>query len=809
MSRTMSHPRRSLRASLLLAGAPLILASGLGDSRARARAADPPTARIAGRVVARVPDASVGGRRVLLQEKGDATTGRIDRTTTTDDAGRFAFEGLPEGSANLYLDDIPANGSWTDQPALGVRLNAGATASVEIPLVVGVDVTGLVTDGAGQPLPAREMAVLNDDLAGVKGPIRKTMTDLAGRYHFRLTPGPASLAAYAEPGDMATELRQDVTIPAGPAVANLDPIMLDTGVILAGRIVDATGEPLAGARLVAAGSVRTFPLPDFASTATDPAGHFELRNKVVLGRQIPVDESVLFHVFLADGRKYEVALVPSRPPVSTTIKLPAFGAGGPAGPDQVAPDEIAGLVVDAQGQPIEGVRTDPRGWASSLKGVQTDAAGRFRMEGTLRPAREFRFEKEGYAPVQFFDLAPGRAGFVVVLDDRTAFEGRVLAPDGTPVPRATIDADGGSRMLEGHERSSRFWVRSDPDGRYRIHLAAGMYEFRVRVPGVGVLRLPRQVLAADEVRPLDLQLEPGITLRARVVDAGDGSPVGGFTLEDFHYRGLGGTADAEGRIEIDDMLPGLMEFRSVEAKGYARWWSADASPKYQVSKPPNELTTGGSLEFPIERGMARVTIQAERAVIIRGRVLDPDGKPRAGALVTLGRTRSGDFFFGAVDFHSTTLDDGSYLLQLPAGNDDAYCLVAHDGPLRQNRTWADATSPLIETKPGQVIDNLDLRLTRPASIEGRVVDSQGRPVANQEISASALIFTSAGSIGATIRTRPDGTFSIPFLNAGEYHILLRLASYRSLPRGTKINQVVQLTEGETKTGIVLTTPPDR
>ena len=47
--------------------------------------------------------------------------------------------------------------------------------------------------------------------------------------------------------------------------------------------------------------------------------------------------------------------------------------------------------------------------------------------------------------------------------------------------------------------------------------------------------------------------------------------------------------------------------------------------------------------------------------------------------------------------------------------------------------------PPVKTTPGQVIDNVTLKLTRPATVRGKVVDAKGRPVAGREVRAHAAL----------------------------------------------------------------------
>jgi hypothetical protein len=125
--------------------------------------------------------------------------------------------------------------------------------------------------------------------------------------------------------------------------------------------------------------------------------------------------------------------------------------------------------------------------------------------------------------------------------------------------------------------------------------------------------------------------------------------------------------------------------------------------------------------------MGTVTIQLERGATVRGRVRDPDGDPVAGATVAPALTGPGNSLTGDTRFSAETGEDGRFEVLLPASGDVAYNLVAHDGKFRQWRTWANGVMPSFKTTPGEVIEGVEIRLTRPGTINGRVVDEQGAP----------------------------------------------------------------------------------
>src|SRR5205823_4296275 len=60
-----------------------------------------------------------------------------------------------------------------------------------------------------------------------------------------------------------------------------------------------------------------------------------------------------------------------------------------------------------------------------------------------------RLRKEGYETQYHLERELGKPGWLVVLGDRTYFEGRVLRPDGSPAAGVPIRADGGPRRARG------------------------------------------------------------------------------------------------------------------------------------------------------------------------------------------------------------------------------------------------------------------------------------------------------------------------------------------------------------------------
>jgi len=165
--------------------------------------------------------------------------------------------------------------------------------------------------------------------------------------------------------------------------------------------------------------------------------------------------------------------------------------------------------------------------------------------------------------------------------------------------------------------------------------------------------------------------------------------------------------------------------------------------------------------------MRPVTIVVEKGVRVRGRVVDPDGQPVAGATVAPALTGTGNSLTGDTRFSVETKADGRFEVLLPASGPARYNLVAHDGKYQQWRKWANGVLPPFRTTPGQEVNDVTLTLSRPATVRGKVVDAQGKPVAHREVRAHAADELENRYYDPTTQTREDGTFELRFIRPGD------------------------------------------
>lgn len=168
----------------------------------------------------------------------------LRRTLITDRSGQATFPhaaGLPVRLSVSHRGYAPA-----------VQQIQTAPAEIAVPLGAGVSITGSITTARGrQPLDATDVTLY----AG-SGSFH-ARTDRDGVYRFEdVAPGAAKLFASRE-GYVKSEQALSIAPPArADRPVAIDPVNLEPAGSIAGEVVDAHGEPVAGARVVL-GSVVT------------------------------------------------------------------------------------------------------------------------------------------------------------------------------------------------------------------------------------------------------------------------------------------------------------------------------------------------------------------------------------------------------------------------------------------------------------------------------------------------------------------------------------------------------------------------
>jgi hypothetical protein len=117
--------------------------------------------------------------------------------------------------------------------------------------------------------------------------------------------------------------------------------------------------------------------------------------------------------------------------------------------------------------------------------------------------------------------------------------------------------------------------------------------------------------------------------------------------------------------------------------------------------PPAPATVqAGKQALPVDK-------DAGDTLTVRGRVLDPDGKPIAGARLYQGPTE-----------RTTSNAEGQFQFRVPRSDFPVQIVAAADG---FGLGWVKAAQP-------QATGDLTLKLVKDVPIAGRILDPEGRPI---------------------------------------------------------------------------------
>jgi protocatechuate 3,4-dioxygenase beta subunit len=255
-----------------------------------------------------------------------------------------------------------------------VSMLSAALLAGQTPAAAPAQISGRVfAEGSNTPLAGARVVVvrIQRTMAGLIGPPPETTTDQTGHYAFlNLTPGEYSIEArqpgFAQNSDDST--RKMVTVAAGQAIEDVD-IWLARGGAIAGRIVDATGAPMAELRVMV---LRHVDRPGMEGRLLPAAGQGQQTND--LGE---------FRVYGLPAGTYYVAAAPmmmlggsaatsasrSAPTVLATTFYPGTTDSATAQPVTVSPGDTASNISFAMQSTIafrvSGVVTDESGAAVS------------------------------------------------------------------------------------------------------------------------------------------------------------------------------------------------------------------------------------------------------------------------------------------------------------------------------------------------------------------------------------------------------------------------------------------------------------
>ncbi|QDV38849.1 M56 family metallopeptidase [Tautonia plasticadhaerens] len=417
---------------------------------------------------------------------------------------------------------------------------------------------------------------------------------------------------------------------------------------------------------------------------------------------------------------------------------------------------VGGVVVDPEGEPIEGVEVHPSieykkrpgdtGQLAIGTRIRTDAEGRWRFESVPASMGDVfvSLDHPDYAPLRLslprdgFGVARGEApDSRIELRRGLTVTGTVTDDSGEPIAGALVRTEFVNEIRE---------ARTDDRGVYRLEGCEPMMA-RVVVSAEGRAMDLKEVRVSPEMGPVDFSMRPGGTIRVRVVDEqGIGIPRARIMAQ--RWRG-----------PVD-----YFEFDHVDEytndQGVWEWHEAPLDEiQADIYRPGGMSLSKRSLVAREEE----YVFSPPRALVVSGRVVDAGTKePIASFRVTPGlRNSDPRIRENWIPHERYEASDGEYRVRF-----------SHDYPAHLVRIEADgyrvAVSRDILSDEGDVV--VDFELEPAEDIAATILTADGGPASLAEVAlgeAGSQINVTQGAIddGSTyaIRLQADegGRFRLP------------------------------------------------
>ena len=351
--------------------------------------------------------------------------------------------------------------------------------------------------------------------------------------------------------------------------------------------------------------------------------------------------------------------------------------------------------------------------------------------------------------------------------------GRVVARDtGSPVANAVVSGLGGRDISTAH---------TDSNGTFVLHsLHDGAITIEARAPGyASVTPTVVSLDTAEQLDSVEVRVDAASSILGRVVAKDDttrgipGVAVSAMTWEARPWRAQG-VSDGAGNFEIVGLVPGQYVL-SADRRGM--------------------IVEGGVQVQVVDADVTGVTIEMRAGVNLSGRV-----EPPLVAQVAIARV--GDDILAndkdAVSIAKAQTESdatGAFMLRdVPAGEFEISAM-AKDGK----------SGKVTATVNGGDQSGLVIPLSPRASVSGRVIASNGKPVAgvyvgNYRTDVPLVVRMRRDGIYRGATTGADGSFRIVGLDAGTWLLSVDDAKGSADARTLE----VELFDGAERTGITLT-----
>jgi RNA polymerase sigma factor (sigma-70 family) len=654
--------------------------------------------------------------------------------------------------------------------ALGALLAAGVAGTAVGP-TLAASTSGMaraVASGNLAPVSARVVTLMTEALRATAANSRKAIAALL------------VTVALVAAGTALLDFRPPATreeLPPEPEVAQPVPAAGEKAMVVTGRVLGSDGKPVSGAPVLVLGASNA-PLRAvnrdrvLAKGATDAEGNFRLpapRTSSAQYRGVYVvatadKHAPAWHRFNPDAERPEADL---RLPPEQIVRGSFVDLQGlPAAGVKVA---VSAVGRDVNGQPdVVPVASLPkrRPWPQS---VTTDDKGQFEIRGCNRDQGLRLVVNDDRFATQSFEIdAPGKprsASRTLGLDAGGFLHEQNSGPDEKGQPEVLKLSLSPARVIEGRitygdtgKPAAGAWLangaRADADGHFRLRFA-GPNDLTLQASaqeGTPYLSVWHRVQwpKGSVKQEVTIPLPRGVLVQGKVTEAGSGKPVAGAVVQ-FWPR----VVDDPKRPR--NVLTGWQHPQATKADGHFSIAVLPGEGHLLIQGPTPDFIheeisseavrvgrVGGSrlypdalvkLNLPADGEPKEVDVTLRRGVTVRGKLLGPDGKPVARALmahrlhvsVALGWQFPEEVRDGVFEVHGLAPDGSVPVLFLDA----------------EHQRGAAVT--LSGKQAGETVT---VNLAACSKAAARYVDGQDRPIADFAV-APDLVLT-PGAAGPVI-----------------------------------------------------------
>jgi protocatechuate 3,4-dioxygenase beta subunit len=622
-------------------------------------------------------------------------------------------------------------------------------------LTGGATLRGKVALASGEPVAGAEVRLYSRDwwTLGLSSAF-KTTTDDDGNYAISGLPlGRASVAVRAEgcyqPGfDWSTGIWRHEESSAGLVVPERGEIVKDVtlvrGGVVSGLVRDPDGNPIPDAAVTirGGGSARAISGPDgtFRISGVHPGPDRVARAYGRNCRRVRTSRPS------AESEPFVV-----RPDVPTEGVVVVLATGA----------TVSGRVTDEAGRPVPGVELrvawesargsygfPERFWRTHpVCPVESD--GSFQVEGLAAGKVLFVASAQGYADSATAPIPIGPSGrhdgIRLVLAAERPISGRVSGPDGDALSGVEIRVVRVEECRSAHQSAAR--ALTADDGAFAIPgLAKGRWVIIARRADFA----DTAMVVAAGTSDVRITLGSGLSISGIVTDRESGDPVAGVHVAADSHRGdrdLPGEdhrtrTGRDGRFALTGLRPGAYRVRAGSVLDARR-----EDPEYA----PEE----GRF---VEAGTEGLRIKLTRALVISGRVTDPDGRPVPFVGIKING-RGDPSKRDPAHFHhpETDLHGRFRISRLPAGR---YDLRFSERTSRGRAREGFFVTRMMDVRAGT--EGIEVVMRRGLSISGRVVGFDGEPPSGEgelRVAPTGAKITGSSNPWAPVRLAADGTFA--------------------------------------------------